>query len=52
MFFNPIVPFVPTEVALFVPKLQTEKQTGNVAVLTVGVQGPLYKDSSNKMKQC
>jgi hypothetical protein len=39
------------EVAPFVQQLRTEKQTGNVAMLRMGVQGPLYQDNSYNMRQ-
>jgi hypothetical protein len=39
------------EGAALVQHLRTEKQTGNVASVQNGVQGPLYQDNSNNMRQ-
>jgi len=43
--------FVPMEDALFVQQLRTENRLEMLPVLRMGVQGPLYQDSSNKMQQ-
>jgi len=39
------------EGALFVQQLRTEKQLEMLPVFRMDVQGPLYQDNSNKMRQ-